>query len=228
MTSTTTRLLALLAVAFAAVAFVGCGGDDEAERPSAGGGAEHEAAGHSGTTSAGAAVDRAFAQAMIPHHESAIEMASIAEERATSTFVKELAAEIIAAQDAEIATLKRIDEELEGKGVEPGNLGVPEHMQGMDDDPEELRTADRFDRAFVDMMIPHHEGAIEMAKVELAKGEDAELKRLAQAIIDAQQREIAEMNEFRTKEYGSPAPTSTDDASNSSGQNKAHKVPEEE
>lgn len=64
---------------------------------------------------------------------------------------------------------------------------------GMDGDMSMLETATPFDPAFLTMMIPHHEGAVAMAKAELAKGKDPELKQLAQTIITAQQREIREM-----------------------------------
>ncbi len=78
-------------------------------------------------------------------------------------------------------------------GVERASLDVPDHMKGMDDDPARLKRADRFDHAFIKMMIPHHEGAIEMAKIELARGQHPELKAFAQEIIDARQREIDAM-----------------------------------
>ena len=66
-------------------------------------------------------------------------------------------------------------------------------MMGMDADPAMLADADPFDAEFIDMMVPHHEGAVAMAKAELIRGADPELKALAQDIIDAQQREISEM-----------------------------------
>ena len=50
------------------------------------------------------------------------------------------------------------------------------------------------DRDFVRMMLPHHQGAIDMAKVELQYGKDPMLRKLAEDIIKAQQPEIAEMN----------------------------------
>jgi uncharacterized protein (DUF305 family) len=168
-------LLAAVALVFAAC------GDDESDSGE--------------DTAAGNGVDRAFVADMIPHHESAVEMAKIARKRGESEFVKDLADDIVRTQTAEIRTLRTEDEQLDIAGVEKGDLGVEEHMKGMEDDPAELRSAEPFDEAFLEMMITHHEGAIEMARAELEKGGDAELKALAQDIIDAQQREIDEMRE---------------------------------
>jgi uncharacterized protein (DUF305 family) len=197
------RLVPLVAaVTLSALALAACGGGDESEQSSGSG----QQAPESASGSAGAEVDRAFIAEMIPHHESAIEMAVIAQEQAQGRFVRDLAEEIVDAQQGEIETLRRIDSELETAGVEPGDLGTPAHMQGMDDDPDDLRGAEPFDRAFVEMMIPHHQGAVAMAEVEVGRGDNDELKSLARRIIDAQQREIDEMRTFLEREYGGSAP----------------------
>lgn len=52
---------------------------------------------------------------------------------------------------------------------------------------------------FARMMIPHHQGAIEMAKTELAGGKDPELRKLAEEIIAAQEKEIAFLEAWLTK-----------------------------
>jgi uncharacterized protein (DUF305 family) len=54
------------------------------------------------------------------------------------------------------------------------------------------------DKDFVMMMIPHHQGAIDMAKVELEYGKDEKLKAMAQQIIDSQQKEIEEMKAWQS------------------------------
>ena len=52
------------------------------------------------------------------------------------------------------------------------------------------------DTAFAAGMLPHHQGAVDMARIELQYGKDPELRRLAQDIIDAQQKEIAQLQRW--------------------------------
>ena len=58
----------------------------------------------------------------------------------------------------------------------------------------EGKTGDSFDEAFIRMMIPHHEGAIDMAQAALEDAKHEEIKAMAREIISAQQREIDQMN----------------------------------
>jgi hypothetical protein len=58
------------------------------------------------------------------------------------------------------------------------------------------KTGDDFDKAFIQAMIPHHQGAIDMAKAAQTSAKHAEIKRMADAIISAQQREIGQMNQW--------------------------------
>jgi len=174
-TRTSRRVLATAAAALLALA--GCGD------------------GSGGATASGNGADRAFVADMVPHHASAVEMAQVAQERGESRFVRELAAEIVRTQNEEIEVMRREDRDLEQAGVQPGDLGVEDHMKGMDMDASALETASPFDRAFLEMMIPHHQGAVTMAQAELEQGEDPELKALAQDIVAAQEREIAAMRE---------------------------------
>jgi uncharacterized protein (DUF305 family) len=60
----------------------------------------------------------------------------------------------------------------------------------------------RFEQAFMAEMIPHHRGAIMMARMELARGYHRELKRMAQNIIDSQAQEIATMTRWLRQWYG--------------------------
>ena len=66
-------------------------------------------------------------------------------------------------------------------------------------------SAEEVDRRFVDMMIPHHQGAIDMANVVLQYGSDAETRALAQHIIADQQLEIRQMNSWLDARQIEPA-----------------------
>ncbi len=147
--------------------------------------------------------DVTFAQQMIPHHEQAIEMAELAETRAESQEVKDLAADIEAAQDPEIETMTGWLESW-GEDVPDNSMSGMDHgdmssddMPGMmsEADMAELEAASgaEFDQMFLTMMIEHHEGAIEMAKTEQSEGEYADAVELAEDIEAAQTEEIQTM-----------------------------------
>jgi uncharacterized protein (DUF305 family) len=180
-------LFALAALLLAAAAvFAACGGDDQT--------------GANGS-------DRAFAAEMIPHHEMAVEMAQAAQDNASRTQLRTLADEIIAAQNAEIRQLQRAERRMQQAGVEQGDLGIDAAMMGMDMNMSMLDSREGFDRMFIDMMIPHHQGAIRMARVQLEDGGDPEMQALAREIIRAQSREIEQMNAWREQWYGAPSPS---------------------
>ena len=155
--------------------------------------------GDSGTvqsaTVEGNPTDRAFVAAMIPHHRSAVDMAAVATQEGESEFVKDLAADITRSQNAEIEDMERIDAQLADAGIEKGELGMSREAMGMgmEMSADSLRGAEPFDEKFIAMMVPHHEGAIEMARTELEQGSNPELKQLAEAIIEAQEREVKAM-----------------------------------
>lgn len=147
----------------------------------------------------GPMADIAFAQMMIPHHEQAIVMSDYALRNTTNPQILELAGEISAAQDPEIAQMTAM---LERFGADMG--GHEGHvMAGMLTD-DELAALDaargpQFDVLFLEAMIAHHVGAIDMAEDVLASGSDPEVRALAEEIISAQQAEIDAMTMLLAK-----------------------------
>ena len=146
--------------------------------------------------------DVMFAQMMIPHHEQAIEMSDIALDPTVgaSDAVKALATSIKAAQDPEIATMTSflslwkqsltVDESVDHSDMMSGMLTLDEISK-----LSTLRGVE-FDRAWMLGMIAHHEGAIEMAKDVIPDGTNAAVRTLANAIVAAQDSEIAEMKKL--------------------------------
>ena len=156
--------------------------------------------------------DIAFAQGMIPPPRQAVDMANLAADRAESDQVKQLATAIQQAQGPEIQQLQgflaawgapesggmpNMSQEHNMPGMEQNGMSG---MSGMmsDQQMQQLEQASgvEFDRMWLQMMIAHHEGAVQMAQTELRDGRNPEAKALAQTIIDAQQTEITQMQEM--------------------------------
>ncbi|MCX2731720.1 DUF305 domain-containing protein [Saccharopolyspora sp. NFXS83] len=197
-----------ITAAVAAVLLAGCTGSDQA-MPGMDHGTPPSASQPPAEAGQHNDADMAFAQGMIPHHTQAIKMSQLAPERAQSEQVKNLARQIEAAQGPEIDTLTGW---LKGwgapapqsgmSGMDHGDMPGMEHggMQGMMA-PEDMQTLQEakgaeFDRMFLEMMIKHHEGAVGMARTELAQGQFSEAKQMAEQIISSQQAEIKTMQDL--------------------------------
>jgi uncharacterized protein (DUF305 family) len=143
--------------------------------------------------------DVTFATQMIPHHQQAVQMASMAGYQATTPEVRQLATAIKAAQDPEIKLMSGWLTSW-GKPVPTpshGGHGGHEEMPGMmtEEEMSELGKAkgSMFDRMWIQMMIKHHQGAVAMAKTEQTAGKDAASITLAKKIQAAQTTEIGTM-----------------------------------
>jgi uncharacterized protein (DUF305 family) len=141
--------------------------------------------------------DVMFAQMMIPHHQQAVEMADMAGTRASDKEIKDLAAKIKAAQDPEIQTMQGWLQAW-GKPAPSGDMGhsMPGIMSEKDMKKLEASKGAAFDKQFTQLMIAHHNGAIEMARTEQSQGSNPEAKELAKAIESAQQTEVAQMQKL--------------------------------
>lgn len=145
--------------------------------------------------------DRAFIDAMVPHHQGAVDMAEVAVENAEHDELKSLAEDIVSAQEAEIEDLRAIKREEFGTSEIPSGMSQEEmDAMGMTD-PAQLADKRPFDRAFIDDMTPHHRSAITMAEVAMKESDNPQVKEIAQDIVDAQKREIAQMERWREQWY---------------------------
>lgn len=150
----------------------------------------------------GDAFDKAFIDAMVPHHESAIEMAKAAQKAGlVQADLVEIADDILATQQAEIDQMTSWRGEWFGSSeIDPQGaaaLGLSDAEMGMDMEhaADTLMSSGDVDTDFATMMIAHHEGAVEMAKLAEANAGHEEIKELAGRIIEAQEREIEVMRE---------------------------------
>jgi uncharacterized protein (DUF305 family) len=156
--------------------------------------------------------DQHFITMMIPHHEDAIAMANMALTRAEHPEIKQLAKNIKTSQSQEIEQMRawykkwygtdvpKVDGNNMGGGMMHG--GKRGMMGNMRTDLAALSKAKNFDQAFIEEMIPHHQMAVMMSQHLLSNAVHPEMKQLAQAIIQAQTKEINEMQSWYQQWYG--------------------------
>lgn len=156
-----------------------------------------------------ATIDRHFIEQMIPHHDGAIAMATLALTKATRPEIKTLAEAVIRDQNKEIGDMRgwykdwfqtevpRGDSFRMGGGMMSGS-GM--HMGGKED-MQTLENANDFDKAFIEAMIPHHQLAVMMAQMLRSGTNKSEMLSLSNNIIESQSKEIQEMQEWYKSWY---------------------------
>ena len=149
--------------------------------------------------------DLQFIDTMTNHHQGAIEMAEMALKKSNNAELKAFAQKIIDDQKKEIAQMKDWREKWYAGKPEAVNMQMPGMMDSMKmmagDEMKKMEAASGkdFDVHFLDMMTPHHAGAVTMAKEALARAEHPEIRTLANQVIKEQEAEIKEMADWKSK-----------------------------
>lgn len=141
-----------------------------------------------------------FLRGMIPHHQGAVDMAKVQLEHGNNGSLKGFTKNIIRAQEREIRWMKINLEtlELENEAFTPNHDSTKafKHVNHDMHQDMNIKLSSQADADFVRGMIPHHQGAVDMAKVVLEYGKDANNKRLAYDIINEQESEITWMKRW--------------------------------
>ena len=154
----------------------------------------------------GETYDRNFIANMIAHHQGAVDMAKLALANAKHQELKDMANDIVTAQEKEISDMlawqkawgypSTSAEDMQDHSA----MGMMDDMAGMTAQLDG-KSGDDFDRAFLEQMILHHQSAIDMAAPGEKNASRQEVKDLAEAIVKAQSKEIAQMQTWQ-KEWG--------------------------
>jgi uncharacterized protein (DUF305 family) len=150
--------------------------------------------------------DKNFIANMIAHHEGAIAMAQLALTSAKHQELKDMANDIISAQNGEINQMQAWQQEWRYPSSSSDNMmdhsamGMMDEMAGMENELKG-KTGDDFDKAFIEQMILHHQGALDMAAPGERNAEHQEVKDLTKAIVTAQTNEIKQMKQWQ-KDWG--------------------------
>jgi uncharacterized protein (DUF305 family) len=146
-----------------------------------------------------------FTKGMIPHHQGAIDMATIVLKHGNDAEVRKLATDIIAAQKSEIAQMSAWLAKNGSQAAVSDAAAVAKAFTEVNAKMHADMTMSFTGNADIDFMkgmIPHHEGAVAMAKVLLQFGKDAELRKLADNVVRTQNEEITLMRAWLAKVGG--------------------------
>jgi uncharacterized protein (DUF305 family) len=162
----------------------------------------------------GAQYDKIFLASMIAHHQGAVQMAQMASSNAKHQEIKDLATNIISAQNTEISQMQSWQTALGYTKNDSATQAVVKQMQGeMDSMMGQLngKMGDEFDKAFLAQMMMHHQSAIDMSKPAAINAGQEEVKTLASNIITAQTKEVSEMISWQTQ-WGYKTQSSSSDS----------------
>ena len=181
--------LRMCVVVILLVGVVACGQQSSQSTPDA-----HMGHGMSTDAPSDAPYDLLFLDSMIVHHQGAIDMAQDALANAQQSDLKSFAQNVIMQQDGEITQMKVWRAKWYPDAAETSGLGM--HMGDMSIGTD---TTISYDIRWIDAMISHHEGAIDMANDALKKSQNPDIINLCNAIIQAQSDEIAQLKAWRAQ-----------------------------
>lgn len=168
--------------------------------------------------------DLQYIDMMIAHHQMGIDMAKMAQNKASQAELKAFAMKITDDQQKDTDQLQKWRDEWYAGKPKSNHMNMPgmsgaskpkmdmeksksDHanmpgmsgmkMPQMDMSKLEAASGNEFDLMFIDMMVPHHQMAIDMSKDALKKAEHAQLKTFARTTIDKQQKEKAQLSKWR-------------------------------
>lgn len=164
--------------------------------------------------------DRVFIEQMIPHHQDAIDMGNLALVRAEHPEIRQLSENVIRDQGREISQMRdwykawygtdvpKYEDAMTGGGMNRRGSGtgmMGGGMGGSMTDLVQLGNATRFDKEFIEQMVPHHQMAIMMAQMTL-NSDHKEMRELGSSIIRSQSAEVDQMREWYHTWYGTQVP----------------------
>ncbi len=169
-------------------------------------------------------VDVGFAQDMSVHHEQAVQMAALVYDRSDDPAIRSLAFDILTTQQGQIGIMSGWLDAWERPWTSAGprmawmGMSVEGLMPGMAtaEQMAALRNAhgEAADILFLELMIPHHRGGVDMAQYAFDHAQEEPVRLMARGMVEAQSLEIDYMNELLAAKGQSPlpgAPTATDD-----------------
>ena len=148
--------------------------------------------------------DHDFAHMMMAHHQGAVDMSAVELRDGKDATLRAMAEKITADQKKEITDLDKVADRLDGSAKnyapkDPNDKFQMKMDQSMKPMMAPMTPSGNVDQDYAMMMVGHHTSAVQMAEAEIALGKDAETKKMAQQMIDAQTKEIQQFNDWMAK-----------------------------